>query len=82
MDPKRCLFEYQSIHSRTKDHLHIDEFNSWLVNSKLMKSQLERDRPGSANLYRSTKLVVANDKSQMAAHQKQNSQAFNTVLLM
>jgi hypothetical protein len=64
MDRKRCLFEYQSI--RTKgDHLHIDEFNLWLVNSKVLKLELQSDRPSSA---RST------------ASQQQPLQAANTVV--
>ena len=80
MDPKRCLFEYQSIHSRTKDYLHIDEFNSWLVNSKLMKTQLERDQSGSAGLNRSSKTAVGLEKSQNAALQKPGSQSVNMVI--
>ncbi len=78
MDRKRCLFEYQSIHSRTKDHLHVDDFNLWLINSKLMKKTLEKYRP-SSTINRTSKLMVGNEKIQSAAPQKQALQGFNTV---
>ncbi len=78
MDRKRCLFEYQSIRSRTKDHLHVDDFNLWLINSKLMKITLEKYRP-SSSINRTSKLMVGNEKNQSAGLQKQALQGFNMV---
>lgn len=73
MDKKRCLFEYQSIYSRTKDHLHIDDFLGWLINSKLMKIVLEKFRPGSASMNRAIKSAVGNKNPQVVAAEQHTS---------
>jgi hypothetical protein len=78
MDRKRCLFEYQSILTKG-DHLHIDEFNLWLVNSKVVKLQLPSDRPSSARSTYPTDLVGI-EQSQIYVTQQRNLQAANTVV--
>jgi hypothetical protein len=82
IDRKRCLFEYQSIQSRTKDYLHIDEFNVWLINSKVLKFKVEKHRPASASMNRVSNLAVGIENSQRSAFQKQTSQAANTVFFV
>ena len=80
MDRKRCLFEYQSIKSRTKGHLHIDEFNLWLIKSKVLKLQQEIDRPGSARNNRFSNLAVGAEQSQTFQYQRRTSQVSNAVI--
>jgi len=83
MDRKRCLFEYQGIHSRTKDYLQIDEFHSWLINSKRIKIQNGRERSGSARscaIKRLSKSSVGDDRrARLVAVQKHHQQFINMV---
>jgi hypothetical protein len=85
MDRKRCLFEYQGIHSRTKDYLQIDEFHSWLINSKIFKVQKNGERSvakhtKSSSSHRFSKSnVIENRRAQLLAAQKHNQQFITMV---
>jgi hypothetical protein len=85
MDRKRCLFEYQGIHSGTKDYLQIDEFNSWLINSKIIKIQKDSERSVFSNVksngsHRFSKSsVIGNRRAEQLAVQKNHQQFINMV---